>query len=144
MPKKPLSKKREAFCREYVKDSNGAKAAERAGYAKRTSRITASKLLTISNVKERIGELEKKAAKRANLTVDEVLEDLELLRDISFGKKPNPATGETDYNPTAGAKAIELRGRYLAMFTDKTDNKHSVKFDDYTDDELRAIIRGEK
>jgi len=49
-----VNSKQEAFVNEYVKDHNGAQAAIRAGYAKHTARITASKLLTIPNISEAI------------------------------------------------------------------------------------------
>lgn len=52
-----LNDKQAAFCREYVKDCNGTRAAARAGYAKKNAEVTAAKLLRISKVSGEISRL---------------------------------------------------------------------------------------
>ena len=47
------------FCREYIKDLNGTRAAIAAGYAKQSARITASRLLTNANISALIASLAK-------------------------------------------------------------------------------------
>jgi hypothetical protein len=42
------------------------------------------------------------------------------------------------YNPQAVLRGLELLGRHLAMFTDKTVNKHTVE--DLTDAEIEAQL----
>jgi len=54
MTEKKLTRKQKAFCIEYVKDFNGQKAAERAGYSQRTARNTASRLLKIDTIANKI------------------------------------------------------------------------------------------
>ena len=56
------------FVHEYLKDRNGTQAAIRAGYSKKTARITASKLLTKPNIKEAV-------EKRKKEMLDEIKED---------------------------------------------------------------------
>ena len=52
-----MNPKRQRFCEEYVIDSNGTQAATRAGYAPGSAKVTASRLLTDANVRERIDQL---------------------------------------------------------------------------------------
>lgn len=72
----PLSLQQEAFCREYVTDYNGNKAAIRAGYAPKSARSQASDLLTRPNIQARIRQLEEAKSLRARVTVDEVVAEL--------------------------------------------------------------------
>lgn len=69
----------EKFCLAYVIDLNGAKAAELAGYSKKTARVTASKLLTKPNIQARIAELTKKQTDKLDITAERVLRELALL-----------------------------------------------------------------
>jgi phage terminase small subunit len=68
-----LNDKQERFCREFVIDSNGTKAAERAGYSKKTAKIQASQLLTILNVQNRIKELTSEVEKQLFFKAHDVL-----------------------------------------------------------------------
>ena len=52
-----LSPKQEQFCLEYIQDSNGHQAALRAGYAKASARMQASRMLSKDNIQARIAEL---------------------------------------------------------------------------------------
>ena len=69
----------EKFCRNYVLFDNGTKAAIDAGYAEKSARHQASRLLTNDNIKARVAELRKgmhqKADKDFNITVERVLEE---------------------------------------------------------------------
>lgn len=71
--KPKLPPKQRAFVREYPKDNNGTQAAIRAGYAEKGAAVTASKLLKNPKVRDAIAAAQEKAAKRADITVDEVL-----------------------------------------------------------------------
>ncbi len=69
MPEQPLTAKRLAFCREYVKDSNGAQAAIRAGYSVKTARTQAQQILTIPDIKQEIARLRAEQAEIGHRTV---------------------------------------------------------------------------
>jgi len=66
--------KYEAFCQEYIIDFNGAQAAIRAGYSKKTARTQASKLLTITDIMDRVGELTQERSKATGITAQYVLD----------------------------------------------------------------------
>ncbi len=72
MPDKPLSDKRQAFCREYMKDSNGTQAATRAGYSAKTANEQAARLLTNVSIKQEIGRLQAKIQAKTETTVQSV------------------------------------------------------------------------
>ena len=54
---KKLTDKQEAFCQEYIKDSNGTQAAKRAGYSENSAKAIGYENLTIPYLVERIAEL---------------------------------------------------------------------------------------
>ena len=64
------------FCREYIKDLNGTRAAIAAGYAKKSAHVTASQLLSNPKVKELSAELTKKHADKLDLSAEKVLSEL--------------------------------------------------------------------
>lgn len=83
-----LTNKQAAFCLEYMKDFNGAQAAIRAGYSKKTAESQASRLLSKVKVQQKISELTEEALKRGDVEVDKWLRELKRLafsdmRDIA-------------------------------------------------------------
>lgn len=78
-PAKGLLPSHARFVEEYLIDLNGQKAAERAGFAPKTARITASKLLTLPNVKAALKEAQEARSQRTGITQDRVLEELQHL-----------------------------------------------------------------
>lgn len=73
---KALTEKQERFCREYLVDFNGSRAAEAAGYSKKTARQQASRLLTVANVAKRLRELIRKRNDRLERKPDDLIEFL--------------------------------------------------------------------
>jgi len=71
--------KHECFCQEYIIDLNGAKAAERSGYSKKTARTQANQLLTKLDISKRIAELKEIRSERTVITQDMVLKELKIL-----------------------------------------------------------------
>ena len=68
--------RQEQFCLEYIIDLNGTQAAIRAGYAKKSARITAAKLLAKTNITARIDELKNRRAAKCNIDAQWVLNRL--------------------------------------------------------------------
>lgn len=71
--------KHERFCQEYIIDLNGAKAAERSGYSKKTARTQANQLLTKLDISKRVAELKEIRSERTVITQDMVLKELRIL-----------------------------------------------------------------
>ena len=72
---KKLTGKRAAFVREYLKDFNGAQAAIRAGYSKKTARAIASELLTFPDVQAAIAGAQEKRLERLDVSVDRIVQE---------------------------------------------------------------------
>ena len=106
------------FVEEYLIDLNATKAAIRAGYAERSATVTASKLLTKANIQAAIQIAQLARSERTQITVDKVLEDIELI-------KLNAMQQEDDgkmFNHAGALKACELQGKHLGMFVDKVEH----------------------
>lgn len=76
-----MTDKQKRFAQEYVKDSNATEAAIRAGYAKSSARVAGCRLKKDPRVNEIIGKLQAKAAERALLDVQWVLEKWKTLAE---------------------------------------------------------------
>ncbi len=118
------NKKYEAFCREYLIDSNGAQACIRAGYSEKTADVKASQLLRIVSISERIAELRDIRGKKLELTADNVLKELwhigtdDIKNYLDFEPtvvvSTNPVTGEVQEFGTVSifmkeSKSIDTR-----------------------------------
>ena len=68
-----------AFCREYVKDFNGTRAAIAAGFKEKAAYSQASRMLKNVKVQEFIARLSEGKAKKAKLNADDVLLELKKL-----------------------------------------------------------------
>lgn len=68
-----LNTRQLAFCREYIVDFNATQSAIRAGYAEKSARTTASRLLTNDDIQEKIREMIRERNERTMVTADRVV-----------------------------------------------------------------------
>lgn len=87
---KGLSLKEEVFCREYIKDENGTRAASTAGYSAHTASVTASKLLKKPKIQAELGKLRTKLLGRLEISAEKVLQGLAELAFFDPRKMYNP------------------------------------------------------
>lgn len=73
-----LTTREQRFVNAYLGEAagNGQKAAELAGYAKKSARITASKLLKKANIRAAVANKQARLDEKAEITVDRVLAEL--------------------------------------------------------------------
>jgi phage terminase small subunit len=71
-----LTLKEEVFCREYIKDENGTRAAKAAGYSAATASVTASKLLRKAKVQAELARLREKLLSKLEINVERVLQGI--------------------------------------------------------------------
>lgn len=122
-----LSLKHQAFVDEYLKDRNATQATIRAGYSAKTAGSAGHRLLKNVEIQRAITERSQVAGAIVNVTVAKVVERM----DDLYTKALN------DKHYAAAAKALEMQGRYLAMFTDN----HRVTVDpEQRESRLRAIL----
>ena len=91
-----LTVKRERFAHYFVQKGSGPDAYElafnvREGTKRSTIRAEASKLLADPAISQRIAELREKVRKRHNLTMDDILAELDENRDLALREKQSAA-----------------------------------------------------
>ena len=134
-----LTQKQSAFVREYVIDYNGARAAERAGYSKKTAAVQASKLLKQEKVLEAIKEHQKELIDSQCLTEEKVISQLQNILDRSLQATPvmewdystheYKESGLYQFDAKGALKALELLGKHLGMFEKKDNTDKDIKIE---------------
>ncbi len=105
-----LTGKQLAFCEEYLKDLNASQACLRAGYQTNHANRVANELLRNPGVRFTIDYLKTVRAENSDVTSDYVLK--KILKIVE--------STETR-NPQAALRGLELLGKHLAMFKDRTE-----------------------
>ena len=111
--KRPLTAKQAAFVDEYLKDNNATQAAIRAGYSAKSANKIVGRLTVNAGIVAALAVRRAEIAKKSELTVRQVLDDLEYGIRIAREKQDLAAI----------ARLSELRGRYLSMFTDNINER---------------------
>lgn len=71
-----MNPRKELFCYYYVEDGNATKAANRAGYSKKSARQHGQVLLTKHDIIEKINEIKRSIITRHKITIDDVIQQL--------------------------------------------------------------------
>ena len=132
-----MSPRQERFALEYLIDSNATQAAIRAGYSKRTAKVTGCRLLTNVNVAGAIAESKARIADRAELTAQRVLEEIRRLAfcdarqffDEAGNLKPLTALTAADGSVLAG---FEIINKNAEAGDGVIDTVHKIKLWDKT------------
>ena len=103
-----LNARQEAFCRGLVEGKAQARSDRDAGYTAtgNAAEVNAARLLRNAQVAARVTELQAKAAVRVELTVADIVAELEEARQFAFG------CGQ----PTAAVRASEVKAKLLGLF----------------------------
>jgi phage terminase small subunit len=166
MPKEKLTDQQERFCQEYMKDLNGTQAAIRAGYAKNSAQEQSSRLLSKDMVQHRLESLMNKRAKKTGITAERVLKELASIAFANMGdvatwnesgvtfkesselsskqmasvaevvEHTNSHGGSLKIRQHDKVKALELLGKHLKLYTDKTEHSGGLT--------LEQLLMGEK
>ena len=81
-----MTPKQRSFAEHYALDHNGAAAAVRAGYARRSARQMASDLLAKPDIQALVAEHERAAAKRLAVTKERIIAELEQAIELARQK----------------------------------------------------------
>ena len=125
-----MTPKQQRFVDEYLVSLNATQAAIRAGYAKSGASVEGVRLLANAKVAAAVAAAVAKRSERTEITQDYVL--------AAIKDTIEECRGDEHRNPQAALKGLELLGRHLAMFTDKTENRNIVE--NLTDEELDEQI----
>jgi phage terminase small subunit len=114
-----LTAKQSAFIDEYMIDLNASQAAIRAGYSAKTAEWIGPQLLKKSHVAEEIAKGMAKRQIRTDLTADQVLANIDLIRKDAMRDAFDKEGNQTMLNHAAALRACELLGKHMGMFGDK-------------------------
>lgn len=144
-----LSEKQKRFCEEYLVDLNGTQAAIRAGYAKGSAVVQASRLLTNDNVASYVRELRELQKATTLITADYVLAGLKEVAERSLQrvpvmdwdyekKEPVQKTDEEGNNiwvfeANGANRAFELLGKHVGIF-ERDNSQKQANITVYIDD----------
>ena len=113
-----LNPRQSRFVEEYLIVLNATQAAIRAGYKQKWAGVNADKLLKNTNIKDALIEAQTERSARTQITVDKVLEDIELIKLNAMQQED----GGKMINHAGALKACELQGKHLKMFVDKIEH----------------------
>ena len=117
MIEKQLTAKQAAFVREYMLDFNATQAAIRAGYSQKTAQEQGARLLSNVMVKSALAELQKQAAERNEITVDDIIQELDENRRVALSA-PIPQA-------SAATAATLGKAKILGLLIEKQETKHT-------------------
>jgi phage terminase small subunit len=121
-----LTAQQSVFVSEYLVDRNGKQAAIRAGYSAKTAEVQASRLLSNAKVQEAIDEQLKLREQRTLVTADYIINSLKTVAERcmqieAIVDREGQPTGEFKFDSSGANRSLELLGKHLKLFTDKTE-----------------------
>lgn len=122
----PITPKQELFVKEYLVDLNATQAAIRAGYSVKTAGSQSHDLLKKPEIQEFVSSCATNRAKSVEITAEYVLSTIKNTIERCAQAEPvfdreGVETGEYKFDSAAVLKGSELLGKYLKLFTDKTE-----------------------
>ena len=135
---KELSPKRARFVEEYLVDLNATQAAIRAGYSEKTAYSQAERLLRNVEVKAAIEKASEERSKKVGLSQEYVVKNLLEIVERSMQRAPvltmkgeqvqdDQGRDVWQFDAKNANKALELLGKHLGMYRDKTEHDVEMK-----------------
>ncbi|RUW27305.1 terminase small subunit [Mesorhizobium sp. M4B.F.Ca.ET.215.01.1.1] len=114
-----LNIRQERFCFGLAEGLPQSRAYVEAGYAARgnAAEVEASKMVRLPKVAARVAELRAEAAKRSEVTVDDLVAELEIMRKLAMACK----------NPAAGVAAVMGKAKLLGLIVDKAEVDQTLR-----------------
>ena len=127
-----LTRKRQRFIAEYLKDQHGTNAAIRAGFSKKTAHSIASEYLQIPEIKLELEKRLNKIYEENGVEIGSVIRRLDQVANRCMQAEPvlGPfgiqrtnwkGEGVWDFDSSGANKALELLGKTKGAFVDKHD-----------------------
>ncbi|WP_454572903.1 terminase small subunit [Mesorhizobium sp. PL10] len=114
-----MNLRQERFCLGLAEGLPQSRAYIEAGYTARgnAAEVEASKMVRLPKIAARVAELQAAAAKRSEITVDDLVAELEGMRKLAIACK----------NPAAGVSAIMGKAKLLGLIVDKAEIEATVR-----------------
>lgn len=122
-----LNPKEKSFCENYLIDHNATQAAIRAGYAKNSARVTASRMLSKANILNEIEKLSSIVTEKVLITAEDVARDLievkeRCMEHVEVKDKKGRRLGIFVFDSKGANQALNRLGDYTGGFTKKLDH----------------------
>ncbi|WP_367346460.1 terminase small subunit [Stenotrophomonas bentonitica] len=127
-----LTPKQQRFVSEYLKDHNGTQAAIRTGYSERTAKQQGSRLLAERRIQAAVRAGQQKVAKKAEVTVDSLMAELEQARKLALKEK----------QASAAVTATMGKGKLAGLLVEKRQHSGAVgtyNLKDLSDNDLDRL-----
>jgi hypothetical protein len=124
--------RQKAFIQEYLKDSNGTRAAKAVGYSEKTAGKIAYKILQNGKVKAELSRRQAKILEVTGITAKFVLQDL---KDIVEEVSTERSSGYYQVR----LRALELLGKHLGLWDQGNGDTAHRRVSELTDKELVAL-----
>ncbi|RWN51538.1 terminase small subunit [Mesorhizobium sp.] len=113
MPNAKLNIRQERFCLGLAEGLPQSRAYIDAGYRARgnAAEVEASKMVRLPKVAARIAELQAEAARRSEITVNDLVADLSIMFKLALATK----------NPATGVSAVLGKAKLLGLIVDKAE-----------------------
>ena len=137
-----MTPKQKLFISEYLKDFNATRAAIAAGYSEDTARQIGSENLSKPDIRDAVKQYIDTALSDDAMSLKKRIVDE--LQGMAFGAADDVSQG-------ARLKALELLGKYMALFTEKVEHSGEIKTKTEIDlssmskaarKELRGVLKG--
>ena len=122
------NQRHELFALEVTKGKSAARAYEVAGFV--PHRQNAARLMTNENIRRRVVELQAIAAKRAEVTVESLIDEAEEARLLAIANR----------NPNAMVSATTLKAKLTGKLVKRLEVGEPNEFKNMTEQELRQFI----
>lgn len=130
-----LTPKQQRFVDEYLVDLNATQAAIRAGYSARSAKQHGHSMLQRMDIQNAISSAMAARQARVQLTADEVIADLRMVRDVCMARKAVKVVEVVKYagdvrqheveslvfDASGANKALALLGKHIGMFRERGD-----------------------
>lgn len=125
MAKDKLTDKQKLFCKYYLRDFNGSRAARDAGYSVKTADRIANENLGKPEIQK---EIERQRQNRNDEAGLEALDVVNELKKIGFIKSEDGIEGYTmEFDSKDKIKALEMLARHTGAFNKDESNKSVIK-----------------
>ena len=141
----------ERFVQELVKGKSHGDAYLAAGYKAKNSKVgsaAATRLLNDVKIQERLSELQRKSEERAVLdrawVLKHLIENVErAMQKVEVLDREGEGTGVYKYEGSVANRALELLGKEMGMFVERSEVGKPGDFDNMSPDELDQFIASE-
>lgn len=134
--KEGLNEKQKLFCREFLRDFNGAKAAVRSGYSEKTARQIASENLSKPDIQQYVQALAIQLNTKTDNQIESIIAELQI---IAFGSMRDVADWDLNGIQIKDSKILREEAKLVAEISETSSEKSGSRVKVKLHDKLKAL-----